>query len=325
MAKFRVVITDLGYKTYEYEKHELQKVGAEGVLTESKNEQEVIDNAKDADGLIVRMAPVTARVIHTLEKCKVISRYGVGVDNVDIQAATEKGIMVANVPDYCEEEVSDQALALFMACVRKTVSHDKQVRQGAWDIGGKDPVYRIKGKNFGLVGYGRIPRALHRKLKGFNLGRVLVYDPYLKPEAAKENQVELTDLETVLKESDYISIHAPLTEETRHLISTDQFNLMKDSAIVINTSRGPLVDQQALYTALKEGQINSAGIDVYETEPVEKDCPLFELDNVVLTDHAGWYSEDSQIELQTKAARNVAQALGGEVVKNLINKEVIST
>jgi D-3-phosphoglycerate dehydrogenase len=325
MPEFRVVITDLGYRTYRYEKEQLERIGAEVILAESRNEDDVIKHAKDADGLIVRMAPITAKVIRSLDKCRIISRYGVGADNVDILAATEKGIMVANVPDYCEEEVSDHALALFMACTRKIVSHDKQIREGAWDIGAADPIYRLARKVFGLIGYGKIARTLHRKLIGFKFSRILVSDPYLDRNTAVEHNIELVDLSSLLKESDYISIHAPLTDKTHHMIGSKEFKIMKHTAIIINTSRGPIIDQEALYRALKEGWINSAGIDVYENEPVEKNCPLFELDNIVVTDHASWYSEDSQVELQTKAAINVVQALSGQPVTNLVNKKTAYT
>jgi len=323
VAKFKVVITDLGYQSYQREKDEVAKVDAEVVVAECSTEQEVAQVCKDADGVITRAAPVGAYAIGQMEKCRVISRYGVGVDNVDIPAATAKGIVVANVRDYCNEEVSDHALALLLACVRRISSRDRQVRAGMWDIGAKEPIYRIAGKTLGLIGYGAIARTLHRKVKGFNLGEVLVYDPYVPAEQIAQAGAKSVELDELLKRSDYISIHAPLTDSTRHMIGEKQFEMMKPTAILVNTSRGALVDPDALYNALKNGQIASAGIDVYEPEPPQKDCKLFELDNVVLTDHAGWYSEESQLTLQQLAARNVALVLSGKEPLYCVNPEVI--
>ncbi|MFH1759815.1 MAG: C-terminal binding protein, partial [bacterium] len=238
MEKYKVVVTDLGYKTYEPEKSILKKINAEVILTECKSAKEVGEACSDAHGVIVRMAPCTEEAINMMEKCRVIARYGVGVDNVALNAATKKGIKVVNVPDYCFEEVSDQALALFLACARKTSRRDQQIRSGLWDIGASDPIYRISGKTFGLVGYGNIPRVLHRKLKGFNLKKTLVFDPFVQESIIMENGGIPADLETLLKESDYISIHAPLNDKTRHMFSDPQFKKMKNTAIIINTSRG---------------------------------------------------------------------------------------
>lgn len=322
MAKFRVVVTDLGYKTYKYEERELRSIGATMVLTKCKNEDDVIKNAKGADGLLVRWAPLTARVINTLDKCKIISRYGTGYDNVDVNAATAKGIIVANVPDYCMEEVSDQALALFMSCVRKITAHDKIIRKGAWDIAARNPIYRLAGKTFGIVGLGRIGRVFLRKIKRFNFARILVCDPYI-PKAASEKKfgVKMVNLKTLLKESDYISLHVPLYGETRHLIGEKELKMMKKTAILVNTARGPVIDNNALVKALRGKWINSAGIDVYEKEPVPTTSPLVKLDNLVLSDHAAWYSEESEIELKIKVAHNVVEALTGQKVKNIVNQE----
>jgi D-3-phosphoglycerate dehydrogenase len=323
LSSYKVVITDLGYETYEPEKTILKKINARVVLADCKKAEEVGETCADADGVIVRMAPCTRKAIQSMKKCRVIARYGVGVDNVDLAAATEKGIRVVNVPDYCFEEVSDQAMALFLACSRKTARRDREVRKMMWDIGAKDPVYRISGKVFGLIGYGNIPRVLHRKLKGFNLGRILVHDPFLQQEFIREQGAEPSDLETLIRESDYISVHAPLNDKTRGMIGVEQFSIMKKSVILINTSRGGVIDESALVQALKNGQINSAGLDVYENEPLPQDSPLRQIENVVLCDHAGWYSEEGQIELQTKAAQGVADVLEGRIIPNIVNKKVL--
>jgi len=271
----------------------------------------------------VRLAPINRRVIKNLRKCLVISRYGVGVDNVDLQAATAKGIMVCNVPDYCLEDVSDHALALLLSCVRKTVSRDRRVRGGEWDIGATDPLHRLKGRTLGFLGFGNIARTLARKVHGLQL-KLMAFDPYIALDAAEQRNVELVDFDTLLAEADFISVHAPLTTQTRHILNEEAFKKMKSTAIVVNTSRGGLIDQAALAKALQEGWINSAGIDVYETEPPKKDDPLLKLGNVVLTDHAAWYSEESQVELQTKAAAEVCRVLTGQTPLSCVNAAALA-
>lgn len=326
MAKFKVVLLEDRYASHEHERKVLEKIGAEVIEGGSaKTAEEVIALCRDADGVTVNLAPMNAEVISKLEKCKAIARYGVGYDNVDTAAATKKGIMVVNVPDYCLEDVSDQAFALFMACVRKTSIRDRQVRAGMWNIGKKDPMYRIAGKTFGLAGYGNIPKTLHRKLKGFDLARVLVFDPFVPEEVIKAAGAVKVDFDTLLRESDFISNHVPLNDKTKHLFNKAAFAKMKKTAFFINTSRGGLVDTQALYEALKNGVINCAGLDVHEQEPVAKNYVLFELDNVILSDHTGWYSEEAQVELQTKAAQAVADVLTGKTPKSVVNKDVLKS
>jgi len=322
-AKFQVVITDLGYPGYEPEEKELAQVGAELIRTECSTVEEVAAACRQADGVLTRLAPVRAAAIEQMQKCRVISRYGVGVDNVDVQAATARGIVVANVRDYCNEDVSDHALALLLSCVRKTVRRDKQVRAGEWDIGSDDPVWRIAGKTLGLVGFGAIARTLLRKVGGFGLDQVLAFDPYVDDKEIARTGARKVELDELLARSDFVSVHAPLTDETHHLIGARQFERMKPTAVLVNTSRGGLVDPDALYEALKSGAINSAGIDVYEPEPPAGDCKLFELDNIVLTDHTGWYSEESQRTLQESTARNAALVLTGKEPLFCVNPEVL--
>ena len=318
----KVVVVDLGYENYEPEREELAKIGATLILRDCKTEDDLLDAVADADGLLVRQAEISARVIAAAKRCKVIGRYGVGVDNVDLQAATEKGIMVVNVPDYCQEEVSDHALALLFACARRVVSRDRRVRAGEWDVGAREPVFRMRGKTLGLLGLGSIARTLARKVSGFGL-RLIAFDPFVDADAARELGVELVDLERLFREADYLSIHAPLTDDTRHIVNEERLKAMKPTAIVVNTSRGPLIDETALVRALREGWIASAGLDVYEKEPPPADSPLRELPNVVLTDHAAWYSEEAVVELQRKAAAEVARVLTGQPPRNLVNKEVL--
>jgi len=322
MATFKVVIAELGYLSYEPEAKALAGLDVEIVRKSCLTEEALVETCRDADGILVRTAaPVTRSVISRLERCRIVSRYGVGVDNIDIEAATEHGIMVANVPDYCVEEVSDQAAALLLACARRVASRDADVRAGAWDIGAAEPLYRIAGKVLGLVGYGKIARATHRKLGGFNFARTLVFDPFVDDDAIREAGGEKVELDVLCAEADFISVHAPLSEATRHMIGEAQFALMKPTTVIVNTSRGGLIDTDALVEALSAGKIRGAGLDVYEEEPPAKDHALLTLKNVVLSDHVSWYSEESQIELQTKAATNVAQALRGEPVPNLLNPD----
>jgi len=309
MAKYKVLIADSRYLTYKYEKQVLEKIDAEIIIETSDDENKIAQAAADVDGLLVNLAPITAKIISAMTKCKCVSRYGVGYDNVDTKALKAKGIFLANVPDYCGQDVSDHAFALFMDCVRKVSRKDRLIRQGRWNLTGIQNVYRITGKTFGFVGYGMIARCLHRKLSGFNIGRFLISDPYVSADTAAGAGAELVELDTLCTQADYISIHAPLLPATKGLISRRQLALMKNTAIIINTSRGPLIDQDALIDALKHGKIACAGLDVFENEPLEAESELRKLDNVTLTDHAGWYSEESIVELKTKAAQNIADTL----------------
>lgn len=309
MAKYKILIADSRYPGYEEEKAVLKELDAQIVYERSDKEEALVGLAPDIDGLIVNLAPVTAKVIGAMKRCKCISRYGVGYDNVDVAALKGTGIYLANVPDYCAEDVSDQAFALFMDGVRKIARKDRHVRKGEWNLTGLQEVERIGGKTFGLVGYGTIARCLHRKLTGFNLGRVLVADPLVSAEAVKKASAELVNLETLCRESDYISLHAPVLPSTRGMIGAAQFGMMKKTAILINTARGPLIDEKALVDALKTGRIACAGLDVYTQEPLPMESELRKLDNVTLIDHAGWYSKEAMVELKTKAARNIVDTL----------------
>jgi len=324
LSHLNVVITDSGYKSYEIEREVLAPLNVNLVIQQCQTEDDVIALARDADGVIVRLQPFTDKVMSSLPKCRVVGRYGVGVDNIDVKAATRHGIAVGNVCDYAVNEVAEQALALLLSCARKVTGHDKLIRAGAWDIGQKDPIHRIHGRTLGLIGLGRIPQMLVRKVAGFEFD-VLACDPFISEEDASKLGVRLVDLDTLLAESDYISVHAPLNEKTRHMINESALRKMKPTAILINTARGPVVDIQALYRALKEGWINSAGIDVHEQEPVPKDYCLFELENVVISDHAGWYSEESIMDLQRGAAEAVLAVLKGGWPKFLVNPDVKET
>ncbi len=309
MAKYKVLIAESRYPAHDEERAVFEAIDAEVIVDRSDDPAQIAKIAADVDGIVVNLAPINAEVVAAMTKCKCVSRYGVGYDNVDTAALARKGVSLANVPDYCGEDVSDQAFALFMDCVRKISRKDRAVRKGEWNLTGLQPVHRIAGNTFGFVGFGMIARVFHRKLSGFNLGRVLVSDPFVSEAQAKEAGVELVDLPTLCAQADYISIHAPLLDSTRGMIGAEQFAAMKDTAFVINTSRGPVIDEPALIDALKTGKIACAGIDVFTNEPLEEGSELRTLENVTLTDHAGWYSVESMVELKTKAAQNVADAI----------------
>lgn len=316
----KVVILDDRYPHYNEENAVLKSLGITPVPDKSIKPEEIARVCADADGLIVNLPPIDANVIKALAKCKIISRYGVGYDNVAVKEATAKKIWVANVPDYCGEDVSDQAFALFMSCVRKVALRDKQLKSGIWKTQADGPQWRVKGKTFVFFGFGQIARILHRKLSGFQLGRVLVFDPFLDEAAIRAAGAEKVDFETALREGDFFSIHMPLNDKTRGMFNEQVFKKMKKTAIIINTSRGPIVDERALYKALSERWINSAGLDVFEIEPVKPDNPLLKLDNITVSGHAGWYTEEAQSELKRKAAENVRDVLAGGKPKYAVNR-----
>jgi D-3-phosphoglycerate dehydrogenase / 2-oxoglutarate reductase len=313
----RAVVVDSGYDGYDAERAILAPFGAEVVLRPCDGDAEkVVEAVRDADAVLVRESPVGRAAIDAMTRCRAIVRYGIGVDNIDQAAARDRRIYVANVPDYGAEEVSDQALALLLGVVRRVASRDRAVRAGAWNVSRAEKMYRVAGRTLGLVGYGRIARTFERKMRGMGVADVLVYDPF----AADLGAARAVALDTLCREADYISVHAPLTPETRHILGAPQFAVMKPTAIVVNTARGPLVDEVALVAALQARRILGAGIDVYEQEPPRREHPLFALDNVVLSDHTGWYSEESVNELQTKAAQEIARVFRGEPPLHWLNR-----
>lgn len=318
---FKVVVTDFEYKSLAPEQEVLKKIGVELKTAQCRTEEEVIAACKDADGLLNQYAPITKKVIEQLEKCKVIARYGVGVNTIDVDAATEKGIIVSNVTDYCIDEVSDHAFALLMSVARKVVQLNKSVKEGVWDFNVGVPIYRIRGKVLGLVGFGQIPQALATKAQAFGL-KVLAYDPFVPKEVANQLNIQLVSLDELCKEADFISVHAPLNEHTKGMLSTAQFNLMKKETFIINTARGPVIDENALIKALQEGKIAGAALDVTEEEPISKNNPLLKMENVVLNPHVAWYSEEAQEELKRKTAQNVVDVLSGFYPKYVVNNSL---
>lgn len=297
---------------YTFETAKLAAAGIDLVLKKCVTEDEIIAACADTDAVILEGAktPMTARVIAALPKCRIIAKYAVGVDNIDVAAATAAGIVVANAADYCTEEVSDHAVALLLASARKVMSMDRFVRRGEWGGFTKaNPLRRVSQLTLGLVGLGRIARATARKMAGFQV-KILAADPYVKNVGADEG-IELVDLERLLQESDLISIHVPLLPETRGMIGAAAFKLMKPTAVVVNTSRGPVVDQDALIAALQEKRLGGAALDVMAEEPLPAASPLRDFDSVILTPHTGADSIDSMAHVRRTVVESVSAGLNG--------------
>ena len=269
--------------------------------------------------------PIDIEVINAGEDLKVISQVAVGYDNIDVEAATRRGIYVTNTPGVLTETTADLTWALLMAVARRIVEADKYLRRGDWKIPwglmmmlGSD----VYGKTIGVVGLGRIGLAIAQRAKGFDM-RILYHSRTRKPDLEKELGIKYVDFKTLLKESDFVTLHVPLTPETHHMIGEKELKLMKNTAYVINTSRGPVVDEAALYKALKEGWIKGAALDVHEKEPTDPDNPLLKLDNVVITPHIGSASVETRTKMAVMAAENLVSVLDGKIPPNLVNKDVL--
>jgi D-3-phosphoglycerate dehydrogenase len=319
---FIVAVTDYVFPSLEPERAVLAPLGVELRPQQCRSEEELIALTQEADAILNCYAKITARVIQKLERCRIIARYGIGVDNVDLAAASAARILVTNVPDYCIDEVSDHALALLLALARRIAAADAAVKAGAWDVVAHAGIRRIRGQTLGLLGFGKIAKALASKIQAFGM-KVLVYDPYVEPGLIAEHGAASVPLEQLLAQSDAVSIHVPLSPTTRNLIGERELSGMKPTAFLVNTSRGGIVDEQALARALKEGKLGGAALDVLSTEPPPGDHPLRQAPNMILTPHLAFYSRESVIELQTKAADEVARALRGEPPRSPVNPDVL--
>ena len=317
-----MVLIEHGYSSVEHERRIISAADGEFIDAESLPLADALRLCEEAEGILCRRLEITAAMIHRFRRCKILMRYGVGTDNVELDAATTAGIIVGHVPGYCVDEVSTHAVALLLACVRKVVVTHEKVQRGAWDVHRSDPIFRFAGRTLGLVGLGKIGSAVARKLCGWNL-RLLATDPYVEPERAESLGVQMVPLETLFRESDYISLHCPLLPETRHLVSRETLAMMRHGALVINTSRGPVVDTSALFQSLSEGRLAGAGLDVFEEEPLPITSPLRVHPAVILSDHTAWYSEEAQLELQRTAAQEVARVCTGGLPLSLANPDVL--
>jgi D-3-phosphoglycerate dehydrogenase len=318
-----VAVTDHVFPDLDQERELLAREGHELRFERNATSvDEVRAAVAGADAVLNCYAPMPAEVIETLEGCVAIARYGIGLDTIDLDVATSKGIVVTNVPDYCIDEVSDHALALILSLARGVVRLDRSVHAGSWTPTAARPLHRLRGRTAGLVGFGRIARALAAKLSPLGF-RIVATDPFLPEEAIREGGAEPLDLDELLGAADVVSIHAPLTADSRHLIGERELALLRPGAILVNTSRGPLVDVDALRRALAEERLGGVGLDVLEVEPPAADDPLLARDDVVLTPHAAFYSEESLRELQRKAAEQIVEALAGRRPPYAVNLEAL--
>jgi D-3-phosphoglycerate dehydrogenase len=316
-----VLKTDPGMiETGEAERAVLAEAGARLVEQPCLTEEDLLVHGRDAVAILTLDEPLSARVIAGLGHCRVISRFGIGVDKVDVEAATAAGIVVTNVPDYCVDEVSDHALALLLAVARRIVRLDRAVRDGVWDtmtVAG--PVRRLRGRSLGVVGFGRLGRSFAAKAAALGL-EVSAHDPYVTDDVIAAAGVRPVTLPELLAGSDIVSLHVPLTAGTRHVLDRDRIATMRSGAVLVNTSRGGLVDEAALVEALREGRLEGAGLDVFEHEPPPLDDPLLSLANVVVTSHSSHYSLESAADMREKAFRNVVLVLQGRAPLSAVNQ-----
>jgi D-3-phosphoglycerate dehydrogenase len=311
MSRTLIAVTDSPFPSLDLAIAALKRVDPELRMAKSASAEDILAVARDADAVLVTYAKLPGELLRQLTRCKVIGRFGLGVDNIDIAAAAQLGITVTYVPDYCLREVSDHAMALLLALARKITFSNRLVQSGRWEVPPIVPLRRLEGEVLGLIGFGNIPRALAPKAKAFGL-EVITHDPYVPADVVKAFGVESTGFEDVLSRSDFISIHAPLLPATRGLMNAAAFARMKAGAFLVNTARGPLIDEAALVAALDSGRLAGAALDVVTAEPLAGNSPLLGRDNVILTPHTGFYSVEALEELQTKCASDVARVLSGE-------------
>ncbi|HEV8634460.1 MAG TPA: C-terminal binding protein [Chloroflexota bacterium] len=323
MARFVVAITDNAFAPVEVERRLFGEIDAEVRFPEraALTEETVVDLAADADAILCDAAPITRRVLEACRRVRVASEYGIGYDNIDVAAATELGVWVTNVPGFCTEEVADHTLAMVLALARRLPALDRAVRAGRWGAGAAGPMRRLSSQTLGLIGFGRIGQTAARKASALGL-RVLAHSPHTTPERARPHGAEAATLDEVLRRSDYLALVAPATPETRGLIDRAALAKMKPTAYLINCGRGALVDEAALVEALRSGRIAGAALDVHATEPPAPDSPLLGLENVLLTPHAAFYSQESLADLQLSAIRNAIAVLRGEPPATPVNPEV---
>ena len=306
-----VVVSDSPFPSLDPAKKALEDANAEVIQAPSSSEEDIIKSAEYADAILVTYAKLNENILRSLKNCKAIGRFGIGVDNIDLKVAGELGISVNYVPDYCLDEVSDQAMAMIISMARKIPQSNKLVQSGRWEMPAVVPMYRLRGKTVGLIGFGNIPRLMTPKAQAFGFN-VIAADPYAPKELFEKFNVESVTMDELYERSDFISVHAPLLPETKGLVNKEAFKKMKKTAIIVNTARGPLIDEKDLIEALDNKEIGGAGLDVVETEPLPEDSALIGRDNVILAPHTAFYSVEALEELQTKAASDVARVLNGE-------------
>ena len=315
------LITDVAWDDLHREQAVLSAAGIEAVDGRAASDAELAHLARSADAILTCWRPVDAAMLEGAERCVTVARYGVGLDNIDVDAATELGMVVTNVPDYCFEEVSDHTLALLLAHARRIPAYRDETRSGGWDRNSIGPLRRLSSQTIGLVGYGRIGRRVAEKASAFGM-RVLASAPSREP-GTTEVPVEFVGLADLLAQSDYVSLHAPLSAATRHLLGPSEIAAMRPGAYLINTARGGLVDTAALVAALESGRLAGAGLDVLESEPPDPADVLRRIESVTLTPHAAFDSEDAVHAVATRAAHHAVAVLAGEVPETIVNPEVL--
>ena len=319
-AKAKVVLTDYVWGSLDVEKSTLGEL-ADLVPLQTKKPEEFLPQAEDCDALLNTYAgPITAEVMERMPKCRIIARYGIGVDTIDLDAATQAGIIVTNNPTYCIEEVAEHTIALMLACARKVAVYDRLVRGGRWEVSPGKPIFRLSGRTLGLVGFGNIARQVAKRAASFGM-RILFADPFVE-EGVHDAPGKKTGFESLLAESDFVSLHPPLTPETRKMIGEKALSRMKPTAFLLNCSRGPVIDTDALVRALDEKTIAGCALDTADPEPLPDPHPLRGRENVILTPHVAWYSEQALVGLQAGAPNEVRRVLSGEWPLNVVNRAV---
>ncbi len=318
----KVLITDYVWPSTDPEREVLEAAGIELVIAPDTSESTLADLAKDVDAIMFCFAQVTEKVLETATNCKITARYGIGVDNVDIVKATELGIVVTNVPDYCMDEVTDHALGMILALNRRLVPHTTNVVAGGWnDVVLNQPMHRTRGATLGIVGFGRIGRALAAKAIGFGMN-ILTYDPLVEA-GSKLDGAQAVSLDELLRKSDFISLHVPLIPATQNMISETELAKMKPGSIIVNCARGGLIDEDALALSLASGHTAGAGLDVVEPAPPDPSSTLLNQENVIITPHTAFFSQASTLELERRTAEEVVRVLAGKTPENLINPDVL--
>lgn len=323
-ARWKVVITDYDYGDIEIERAILARADAEVIGLQAKTEADLFDAVRDCDAVMNQYARVGAESISRMQQCKVIARYGVGVDIVDIEAASRRGIVVTNVRDYCTDEVADHAIAMWLSLVRQLDAYNRATHAGIWHWQSGRPVHRVRGRKMGIVSFGKIGRAIAQRAASFGV-ELIVFDPYLSAEEIAAQGARKVDKVELVAESDYICMQAPMTPETRHFLGEPEFAQMKRGILIVNTGRGPTIDNRALHAAITGGIVAGAALDDPEEEPAKRahwipsDNPIFSLPNVLVTPHSAYYSEESIRMARETAASEVARVLMGERPHNQVN------
>ncbi|MBM01232.1 MAG: hydroxyacid dehydrogenase [Chloroflexi bacterium] len=316
----KIVISDYAWPNIDIERNFFINKSID--LDVSSGKEDLIDKIKDADGLLFCFEDINEDVLRSAKNLKAAQRYGIGVDNINIKVATELGIVVSNIPDYCIDEVSDHALSMILAINRMIVPDSKMVKLGKWnDVKKNNRVFRLTDATLGIIGFGRIGRRLANKAKALGL-KVIAYDPYINEQVY--DGVNILPFDDVVSSSDILSLHVPLTKETNHLISYKELEKMKDNTILINVSRGGLIDEKALSEYLKSGKVRGVGMDVMEDHNPSSSNPLFEYENVIVTPHTAFFSQESSEELQIRSCEQLYGVLNGNKPKFLINPEVLN-